>query len=294
MDRGFGEVELAQRLVPEGLLPVVEVATRAGDIPTLAAVTAGAVLVLERDRAIHYLGVVVGGFSLLAGLKAAFALSRPPVELHLIETATTGFPSGHAMGATLVFGGLALALEVGSRRARVAAAAVPIAAAPLSRIVLGVHYLVDVVVGIGAAVGFLWAVERYARGDPARTLAVGAGVGLLAVAAGVVFGPTPRTACAGAVCLDRDAAVVGAAALGAFVAWRVVDRRSSSLDPAGRLFGATRTRTLSLVVLVPLLLGALLWVGSALLYVIVAAAVGAAVLVSLAGRGATVLDRFVE
>ena len=278
MNRGVGEIEATQRFVPEGLYPVFEATTRLGDISVLVAVTVVAALILERDRACSVFGVVVGGFALLSGLKATFALGRPPSELHLIDTATTGFPSGHALGATVVYGALALSLTVGTRRARFAAAFAIVAGVSVSRVVLGVHYLLDIVVGAAVAAGYLWAMDRYARPDPGRTLAVAASIGLLAVAAGVVFGPTPRTACVDAVCLDRDTATWAAAGIGGVAAWYAGDRPFAS---AGR----------ATAILMPLGLvggGTLLWADSTLLADVVTAALGAAGVVVLADRGGSV------
>jgi hypothetical protein len=281
MGRGVGEVEAVQRLVPEGLLPVVEFTTRLGDVSTLVAVTVVAALLLGRDRGAHLFGVVIGGFALLAGLKAALALSRPSETLHLIETATTGFPSGHALGATLVYGGLALALDTGTRRARIAAVVPLVVAVSLSRIVLGVHYLIDVVVGVAVATTYLWLVERYTRGDPTRAFVVATVLSAFALAAGIAFGPTPRTACLGTVCLDRDTAAVAAASAAALIVWTAPNRPIAD-------------RTLAWAV--PLCLGVggagLVWVDSALFADVVTAALGAAVVVvALVGYGIALADR---
>lgn len=60
-----------------------------------------------------------------------------------------GFPSGHALNAALVWGGLAWAIRLSSPRRRTVAAAVVVVLVSVSRLVLGVHYLIDVVVGAG-------------------------------------------------------------------------------------------------------------------------------------------------
>lgn len=274
MSRGVGEVEAAQRLVPEGLLPVVEFTTRLGDVSTLVAVTVVAALLLGRDRGAHLFGVVIGGFALLAGLKAALALSRPSETLHLIETATTGFPSGHALGATLVYGGLALALDTGTRRARIAAVVPLVVAVSLSRVVLGVHYLIDVGVGAAVAATYLWLMERYTRGDPTRAFVVATLLSALAVVAGIAFGPTPRTACLGAVCLDRDTASVAAASVAALLAWIALHRPI-----------ADRTLVWASLLSVGVGGGALVRIDSPLFVDVVTATLGAAVVVVLVGSG---------
>lgn len=65
------------------------------------------------------------------------------------------FPSGHATGATAVYGGLAALLTVGRRRPRYAAAAIVIALVSGSRVILGVHYLRDIVAGMALGVGLI-------------------------------------------------------------------------------------------------------------------------------------------
>ena len=77
----------------------------------------------------------------------------------LRETTGYSFPSGHAMGSTLVFGALIyIAFRTfKSRRARAFWAAVCIAsvlAISFSRIYLGVHWISDIVAGIAA--GTTW------------------------------------------------------------------------------------------------------------------------------------------
>nr|WP_242493436.1 phosphatase PAP2 family protein [Haloarcula hispanica] len=96
--------------------------------------------------------------ALVVSLKGVFALPRPPgagtathAELlpaalrGVYESMATGegfgFPSGHATLSLLVWGGIAWALRVGTRRQRAAVAATIIALIGLSRLVLGVHYV---------------------------------------------------------------------------------------------------------------------------------------------------------
>jgi membrane-associated phospholipid phosphatase len=275
MSRGIGEIEAAQRFVPETLIPLVELITRVGDTSTLVVVTVVAALVLDRDRGLHLLGVVIGGFALLAGLKAVFGLPRPAAELHLIDTATTGFPSGHALAPTVVYGGLALLLRIGTQRARFVVLGVLIVTISLSRIVLGVHYLVDIAAGIAIGLGYLWGIKRYARRRPRRTLAVATFLGAVALVAGLVFGPTPRTVCAEAVCLDQDTAGAAAAGAGALIA-----------SIAFQWSNGGRTFTLGTVTFAVVLLGgAYLWIDAVLVRTLVVSAVGAVVLAVLVERG---------
>jgi len=268
MDRGFGEVEATRRLAPDWLVAAAETVTRLGDVSTLVAVTVVAALLVERERAVSLVGVAVGGFAALAGLKAVFAWPRPPEELHLIETATTGFPSGHALWTTVVYGWLVVALVDGSRR-RLAALVPVVVAVSLSRVVLGVHYLLDVVVGVIVAVGYLWLAARCAADRPVGALRLAGATAFLAGLAGVAFGPLTSDAVAGVV--DRHVALSVAAAVGAALGWWL----SSALG---------RWRCRALAGSVAAALATLAWAAS--LPEFVATLVGTATLVAFAGLAA--------
>ena len=149
---------------------------------------------VDRERAAILVALLFGAVALLTTLKPIFGLPRPPgagvpPRADLIPAALEGlyawlstgdgfgFPSGHATGATLVFGGLAWALQVGSRRRRAAAAAGLVALVSLSRLVLGVHYLPDVLAGMAVGVTYLGVV--LALGTPRRAFGLAAAVTLL-------------------------------------------------------------------------------------------------------------------
>lgn len=101
---------------------------------------------------------VVGGLLNLQ-LKAWFARARPDLAEALRDAHGYSFPSGHAMGSTVVFGALAyLAFRsLADWRARAAAlslACTMIVAIAASRIYLGVHWISDIAAGIAA--GAIW------------------------------------------------------------------------------------------------------------------------------------------
>jgi membrane-associated phospholipid phosphatase len=90
-------------------------------------------------------------------LKEAFDRPRPEVESAVPLPDSDAFPSGHASGAVVTFGVLAtLATERWPARARElwTAAAVLAFAIGASRVVLGVHFLSDVLAGW--ALGLAW------------------------------------------------------------------------------------------------------------------------------------------
>lgn len=120
---------------------------------------------IERHRGMFVFALVAAYTTLIAALKNLFMLPRPvgasePPALRWIPgvfaglftsaaTATgSGFPSGHALGSTMIWGGLALVLEAGTFRKRVGIASGVVVLISISRLVLGVHYLVDVLAGI--------------------------------------------------------------------------------------------------------------------------------------------------
>lgn len=114
----------------------------------------GVVLVRRRVWADFVLFVVsvIGIQVLVAFLKAAFDRPRPDLDPLVRLPASASFPSGHAAGAVVFCGVLAVIAarntdSAGRRRAIAAAAAVLALAIGLSRIALGVHYLSDVLAG---------------------------------------------------------------------------------------------------------------------------------------------------
>jgi len=183
------------------------------------------VLGIDRRRALFVFGLALTYVAVIGVLKGFFGLGRPPGAMEppdlawvpaalapLLERFTTaegpGFPSGHALGTTMVWGGLALVVEWGSARQRAVGAAGVIALVSLSRLVLGVHYLVDVVVGTAVGLVLLGALYRSADGgtEPGRVLGVAVVSGTVGLLTGVTF--------------DSVAATGGA--VGGWVVWRAV------------------------------------------------------------------------
>jgi membrane-associated phospholipid phosphatase len=153
-----------QDLASPGLTRFAWVITALGSI---ALVTAGslvtALVLYKRGFVYRFVAIVVtmGGGSLLnILLKHYFQRQRPVLENPLVTLSSYGFPSGHTMGATLLYGLLALLVAHSSRWAwshRIFAfcgAALLIALVGVSRIYLGAHYLTDVLGAI--ALGLAW------------------------------------------------------------------------------------------------------------------------------------------
>jgi undecaprenyl-diphosphatase len=167
---------------------LMEAITRLGDPRVLAAVIVVAVVVLLARRrttdALYVASVGAGGGLLNRIAKAAIGRERPSPFRRFIAVHGQSFPSGHTMGATVVFGALLFVLWPRlSRPARLAAAlagVVLVGMVGASRVVLGAHWPSDVVGGVllGAAwvvaCGALMVSRRAAEGPsrpgaPSRT-----------------------------------------------------------------------------------------------------------------------------
>lgn len=117
-------------------------------------------LVRKRFRWAAYLVLTAaGGGALDWELKRYFARARPAVAQMLKNASGYSFPSGHAMGSTVMFGALAYLVLRSQIRWRWKAAAIALATTlvigvSLSRVYLGVHWISDV--GAGITAGLLW------------------------------------------------------------------------------------------------------------------------------------------
>lgn len=213
-NRGLGLVEVLHGSASEPVLVLFALLTQLGDVWFLF-LLGGLLYVagdefpqwgIDRRRGLFVLALLLTYVALIGVLKNFFLLPRPPgaseppviawipaVFQGVLASIATGegpgFPSGHAFGSTIVWGGFALAVfgnEVSPGWLGVAAV---VALVSLSRLVLGLHYLVDVVVGIGLGVvvlGVLYVIAD--RGTvPDRVLLVAIGAGALGLLQGVNF-----------------------------------------------------------------------------------------------------------
>lgn len=111
------------------------------------------------DRAVPALlaATVLGQFAVTNGIKEIVERARPDIS-RLTGFAGSSFPSGHAAAAAATFAVVALlAGRRRSRPARAVIAGVAVAVAVIvagSRVLLGVHWLTDVLAGL--AVGWAW------------------------------------------------------------------------------------------------------------------------------------------
>lgn len=211
--------------LPEAIIVLFAIVTLAGSVSVYLLVLTvayafGSALprvgpALSRERVAFVVAVALGAVALTTGLKAGVAHPRPPgaetapefgwlppALAPLWERVATadGFslPSGHATGSTAVYGAAALVIEYGRRRLRFVVAACCIVAIAASRVVIGVHYVGDVLAGIavgGSYLAVVWLATGGERVKRAFSLAV-----LVALAgAAVTFSPDTLSALGGAL-----------------------------------------------------------------------------------------------
>jgi membrane-associated phospholipid phosphatase len=150
--------------VPDAVVDAMQVLTYAGSVVILGLLTilAGFAFV-RRGRpgaALFVVAALIGSQLLDQALKAGFRRTRPELDEPFVQLTTYAFPSGHAFGATATYGALALVLASAAthRRRRVAVlvvAAALIAVVAASRVILGVHYLLDVAAGVVAGIAWI-------------------------------------------------------------------------------------------------------------------------------------------
>lgn len=126
-------------------------------IPLAVAVIALLCAMKRYPAAIFMAAAISGGLVLTGLLKPIFARPRPELLPHLEEVASTGFPSGHALGATVTYGALAViigSIDARYRQSAAICAIALIALIGLTRVYLGVHMPTDVIAGW--SVGLAW------------------------------------------------------------------------------------------------------------------------------------------
>ena len=237
MRRGFGVTVWLREALPEWTTLPFWLTSMLGDlaliVPLVGLLYARDVLgTLRRgdspdeplcsDGTAFVIAAVTGGLALIVLLEAVIAAPRPPEELHAVDASPYGFPSGHAMAATVVWGGLATWYAVGRPAHRYAAAGTIVALVAVSRLALGVHYLADVIAAVVLGAAWIALVSALALDRPDRAFAVAIAVAIGAV---VVTGGSSR------------AVVAAAGTVAALVGWRTFE-----LEPVRRRLLAVSTR----------------------------------------------------
>ncbi len=162
-DADHGVAAAANELVAARppVVTVLEAVSRLGGRPVLFwLVTVAVVRLLVRGRTRLAVYVVVAGIGALLldpSVKALVGRLRPVVDVPVAAAPGSSFPSGHALGSMVAYGALLLVFLPAVRRRRrplaIALVALVVLAVGATRVLLGVHFVSDVVAGwlLGAA-----------------------------------------------------------------------------------------------------------------------------------------------
>lgn len=176
-----------QRLTPAFVRVLLDLSEPGSGLWIGVALAVAVLFLLHRRRwrgLILTLLAIPGGMLLGEAVKLLVHRHRPFVAGPFVDWSGYSFPSGHTIGATLLYGSLLLAVTPMLDRVRWrllagAAAAAVVASVAFSRVALGAHYLSDVLAAM--LLGVLW-------------------LGICSVAVGVArpWGPRARTRSEGA------------------------------------------------------------------------------------------------
>ncbi len=168
------ESAAVREAVPAEYVDIAAVVTELGATTTLMFVLAMCYWLTRRQETALVVSYTLAGAAFLIGLKAVLGMPRPPEELFVIalDGDEYGFPSGHTFAAVVVYGGLVSAFDRARDPALVAGVTILVVLVALSRVVLGVHYLGDVIAGLVLGVAFLFSLERLTDGRPRTGFAV--------------------------------------------------------------------------------------------------------------------------
>ncbi|WP_440771088.1 phosphatase PAP2 family protein [Natronorubrum sp. DTA28] len=162
---------------------IVVAVTELGSPTTLLVLLAVLFWCGSRRRSALVISYGVAGLGFMLALETLLGLPRPPESVYLtsIDVEGYGFPSGHAFASVVVYGGLVSAYDRLRDPIALLSAGALVVAVSLSRVVLGVHYLGDVVVGAILGVAFVTTMSRVCRGMPTIGFAVALALAIPAV-----------------------------------------------------------------------------------------------------------------
>ena len=239
---GLGPV-VRDALAP--IAPAVGLLTQLGDTWFLLALALATYLFgpnfprlgLDRRDGARLLAIALGAVAVTHTLKGLIGAPRPPAGPPpapsylpgilegayewLVHASTGAFPSGHALGATAVWGGLAMLATLPDRGRRFALAGAVVLVVVASRLVLGLHVLGDVLAGMGIGLVVLGVLVRLPRAGHAVAAVLGAAV------VGVALVPD-----------GESAAILGAAVAVTVVWWGFGDALSTVEPGVGRVLAA--------------------------------------------------------
>ncbi len=165
---------------PEAYADLAVVVTELGGSTGLVFIVAILYWLTRRHEGALLASYAIAGVSVILLLKTLFAMPRPPESVYLAPLGDDpyGFPSGHAFMSVVVYGGLLVTFDRLRDIRSVAAVGALVSAISLSRIVLGFHYLGDIIAGALLGGLFFVVIHRVVDGVPVRGFAIGAVVAL--------------------------------------------------------------------------------------------------------------------
>ncbi|ELY52539.1 phosphatase PAP2 family protein [Natronolimnohabitans innermongolicus] len=281
------QVELVRDAFPEWMAFLFAFLSYLGSVWFVAPAVVLAFWFRDRHRFASWLGIVMGGYAVMLGLKGVFETPRPGVGPAIapeslptvvavlyapaVEVHTTSFPSGHAIAAVVVWTMLALEFDVGTRGQRWAGAAAMVGLVSFARVGAGVHFPIDVlvgaVVGVVYVAGMLAVRNRLLARD--HHAATGAMFTLAAVLSLAAFATSGRP----------DAVALFGGCVGAALAWQYATPSREPWSASIRVFAhaALGLAVLGIVALV------LLVVDAAVVWLLVGL-VGGLIVVGLPGH----------
>lgn len=196
-----GVVEALVGALPTWAAALLLVVAFLGSVYVVGPLTA--IAYLANDRLSWWPPVVLVGYGTFVAMKPVVSIPRPSAEAPLAREAlppvltplydfgigfsNAGFPSGHAVAVTILWGLFVVDGPVGTVRQRLVAAIAAISAVGISRVGLGLHYPGDVVGGIliGMVVLTIGLFVRFKCRDPVPVLL---GMAALLAAASILVG----------------------------------------------------------------------------------------------------------
>lgn len=201
MNRDWGVTRGLVDRRPDWSIPIVEVLSLPGDLVVvvflLGLLYLGSVWSRRKrqnealcdPRVVTTVAIVFGGLALVVLLESIVGAGRPPADWQAIDPSPHGFPSGHTMAATILWGAVAWRHWSVSYPRMVLAVGGIVSLVAISRLVLGVHYLPDVLGAVLVGIIYLGLANRLVEDRPA--VAFGGAI-LIAIGGFVIGGGTGR------------------------------------------------------------------------------------------------------
>ena len=149
--------DFTREILPTWFHEIAPLITNLGNYSTVFGLSVLIWFVLKRDTNFFPVIAILATIGIVTILKTIFGLPRPPEAM----ISGYGFPSGHATVSVVFFGTLVLILrdDLHARSVEFTGASL-ILMIGLSRIAMGVHYPIDVLVGFLLGGLILWRVRE--------------------------------------------------------------------------------------------------------------------------------------